>query len=259
MSHHLTGWKHHGTCVFFGDGGVSTHACGDNQQQQIERARLMAAAPILLKACRQAIIALKGREHDGFLRDAIKAATGDPHEESHDPSRRMRRSVGLDEPRQTLRADGRHHVDDAEVQAMNHRSRINLGDGPSAAVIKLCEGNPGAADACSKLLIAAPSVDPDSAFGSWGPLFHLDTLGIYGSRIHDLFKYVAEGDAEVALMLLRAVQLGHLSAQMLDAWIDRRRSLGDNLDHLRLRVMADLPRFGRNAGTNPDATKPVGE
>lgn len=39
-------------------------------------ARLIAAAPDLLAACEQAIYALKGREHDGFLRDAIKKAKG---------------------------------------------------------------------------------------------------------------------------------------------------------------------------------------
>ena len=38
---------------------------------------LIIAAPDLLKACRQAIVMLKGREHDGFLRDAIAKATGD--------------------------------------------------------------------------------------------------------------------------------------------------------------------------------------
>ena len=41
---------------------------------QHANARLIAAAPDLLKACHQAIAALKGREHDGFLRDAIAKA-----------------------------------------------------------------------------------------------------------------------------------------------------------------------------------------
>ena len=36
-----------------------------------------AVALPLIKACRQAIYALRGREHDGFLRDAIKQATGE--------------------------------------------------------------------------------------------------------------------------------------------------------------------------------------
>jgi hypothetical protein len=38
-------------------------------------ARLIAAAPDLLEACRKALYALKGREHDQFLRDAIAKAT----------------------------------------------------------------------------------------------------------------------------------------------------------------------------------------
>lgn len=40
-------------------------------------AHLIAAAPDLLAACEQAIYALKGREHDGFLRAAIKKARGE--------------------------------------------------------------------------------------------------------------------------------------------------------------------------------------
>jgi hypothetical protein len=39
-------------------------------------ALLVATAPELLKACRLAIVALKGREHDGFLREVIAKATG---------------------------------------------------------------------------------------------------------------------------------------------------------------------------------------
>lgn len=45
--------------------------------RQKANARLIAAAPDLLDACRKAIYALKGREHDGFLRDAIARATGE--------------------------------------------------------------------------------------------------------------------------------------------------------------------------------------
>lgn len=40
-------------------------------------ARLIAAAPELLDACKKALYALKGREHDQFLRDAIAKATGE--------------------------------------------------------------------------------------------------------------------------------------------------------------------------------------
>ncbi len=39
--------------------------------------RLIAAAPDLLKACISALYAIRGREDDGFLRDAIGKATGE--------------------------------------------------------------------------------------------------------------------------------------------------------------------------------------
>ena len=39
--------------------------------------RLIAAAPDLLDACRKALYAIKGREHDQFIRDAIAKATGE--------------------------------------------------------------------------------------------------------------------------------------------------------------------------------------
>jgi hypothetical protein len=42
-----------------------------------ELRRLHAVNQELLKACRTAIVALKGREHDGFLRAAIAKAEGE--------------------------------------------------------------------------------------------------------------------------------------------------------------------------------------
>lgn len=48
----------------------------DRGANWIANARLIAAAPELLEACRKALYALKGREHDQFLRDAIAKATG---------------------------------------------------------------------------------------------------------------------------------------------------------------------------------------
>lgn len=49
----------------------------DQADEAIANARLIAAAPDLLDACRKALYALKGREHDQFLRDAIAKATGE--------------------------------------------------------------------------------------------------------------------------------------------------------------------------------------
>jgi hypothetical protein len=55
------------------DGELPIHFARINE----EDARLIAAAPTLLEACRRALYALKGREHEQFLRDAIVEATGE--------------------------------------------------------------------------------------------------------------------------------------------------------------------------------------
>lgn len=46
------------------------------EQDAAEQKRRAALYPELLKACQQALYALKGREHDGFLREVIAKATG---------------------------------------------------------------------------------------------------------------------------------------------------------------------------------------
>jgi hypothetical protein len=69
-----------------GSKGFVVAACGGHSNNMADpdelhdelcaNARLIAAAPELLDACRKALYALKGREHDQFLRDAIAKATG---------------------------------------------------------------------------------------------------------------------------------------------------------------------------------------
>lgn len=56
--------------------GISLIATFPGCEGDVANARLIAAAPDLLDACRKALYALKGREHDQFLRDAITKATG---------------------------------------------------------------------------------------------------------------------------------------------------------------------------------------
>ena len=57
------------------------HATEESQEAaealMAANARLIAAAPDLLDACRKALYAIKGREHDQFIRDAIAKATGE--------------------------------------------------------------------------------------------------------------------------------------------------------------------------------------
>jgi len=66
----------HGICCL--DINHATEESQDaDEAQMAANARLIAAAPDLLDACRKALYALKGREHDQFLRDAIAKATGE--------------------------------------------------------------------------------------------------------------------------------------------------------------------------------------
>lgn len=53
--------------------------CNYYPKAVLANALLIAAAPDLLAACEAAIYALKGREHDGFLRAAIAKAKGEEH------------------------------------------------------------------------------------------------------------------------------------------------------------------------------------
>lgn len=123
--------------------------------------------------------------------------------------------------------------------------RITLQDTSLDMITKLAEGNPGAVVAVIEMMKSAPVVDPDSAFGAFAPLFDLDTLDIYGSRIHVLYKYVARGDVVLVLGLLRAVQLGHMGESELHAAIANPREFTDERgQQLLALVKADLPDFG---------------
>ena len=107
------------------------------------------------------------------------------------------------------------------------KDRITLEDTPMSAIVKLVEGNPGATRVCVELFKAAHEIDPDAAFGGIAPVFQLDTMGIYGSRIWMLYKDVCKEDIVKTVAVLRAVQLGLVSCRVLDHAID---NYGDGLD-----------------------------
>lgn len=64
----------HGALIF----GIAAGSDEERQPPEVceANARLIAAAPDLLSACKAAIVALKGREHTGFLDAAIAKAEG---------------------------------------------------------------------------------------------------------------------------------------------------------------------------------------
>jgi hypothetical protein len=82
-------------------------------------------------------------------------------------------------------------------------------------VVKMSGVNPGAVAAMVDLMEQAPSVDPESALGSLGPILSLDTYEIYGSPIYVIWSDKCGRDGRKMLMLLRAVQLGILPESKL--------------------------------------------
>ena len=94
-------------------------------------------------------------------------------------------------------------------------SRIELTDNTISSIIKMSEGNPGAATALSAIAKKANEIDPQSAFGSLAGILSLDTYEIYGSSIYVLFNDKCGRDVRSMLLLLRAVQLGFKSQSWL--------------------------------------------
>ena len=123
------------------------------------------------------------------------------------------------------------------------KDRLELGDTAVTAVVKMAEGNPGAVMVLAQMFNKGAKIDPDSALGGFGPVLDLDALGIYGSRIWMLYKDVCGEDIVKTLAVLRAHQLGHVSAAQLHHAIDNG---GDGLDpdDALAKVQAELPAFG---------------
>jgi hypothetical protein len=131
---------------------------------------------------------------------------------------------------------------------MRHQERITLQDNLISAAVKLAEGNPGAVTALLELAKQNERIDPDCAFGPVGPLFQLDTLGIYGSRIWMLYKDVCGQNVLYTLAVLRAVQLGIVPPFDLDAAINFPSEIGISLiwcQETLAEVQKRLPDFGR--------------
>jgi hypothetical protein len=122
-------------------------------------------------------------------------------------------------------------------------TRITLQDDAMSAVVKMVEGNPGAATVCTGILKQGQHIDPDAMMGGLGTILWMDTLEIYGSKIWMLFKDVCGEDLTKMLGLLRAVQLGLLSKPDLNAAI-LNCGQGIDVDELLEQVKAHLPNFG---------------
>lgn len=122
--------------------------------------------------------------------------------------------------------------------------RIDLSDSMMSATIKMAGGNPGAIRVLMELMTANPEVDPDCAFGQFGPLLSLDTLDVYEDRIWMFYKDVCNFDVVDVLGLMRANQLGFLPESRLIRAIDGEEPMeyGEIAGYLK-QVKDRLPAF----------------
>lgn len=131
------------------------------------------------------------------------------------------------------------------------QNRLKLTDTPLQMIVKLAEGNPGAAVACGNMASISTDVDPQAFAGPYTPLVSLDSFEIYGPRIWMLYKDVCGESTIKSLACLRAVQLGLLLRETLDYAIDNRGQGVDRDEVLRM-VQERLPLFGKEHDESAD-------
>lgn len=125
---------------------------------------------------------------------------------------------------------------------MSQKHRIELNDSIMSATIKLADGNPGAISAMMEL-IKQSHIDKDSAWGQFGPLMSLDTLGIYGPNIWQLWKDVCKMDAVKVYTVFRAHQLGLITQADVLYAVDNGRTF--NFEGLLAKIQEQLPNFAK--------------
>jgi hypothetical protein len=124
---------------------------------------------------------------------------------------------------------------------MGHE-RITADDSIMSAIVKMSDGNPCGVVVMREAALHAEEIEPMAIMGGFAPLLSLDTLGVYGSRIWMLYKNVCKEHLPTMLAVLRAWQLGGLSADKLDHAIDHYGE-GIDLDVVKAAVKERLPEF----------------
>lgn len=124
-------------------------------------------------------------------------------------------------------------------------SRITMRETGMEAIMKLVEGNPGAITVCIRLIKEVGDIDPDSLFGGLGPILALDTEKIYGCRIWMLYKDVCKENLIKMIAVLRSVQLGFITPNILHHAIDNYGE-GIDIDNILIKVQDRLPQFKKD-------------
>jgi hypothetical protein len=121
--------------------------------------------------------------------------------------------------------------------------RIDIADTPAKAVFKLVENDRGAAEACIAMVKAVAEADPDAEFGPFTPLLILESLGLRGKTIGEVYAHVCGGDPVCALAVLHAARLKLVTVEKLKSAAAGRTPI--NTELLLDTIRSKMPRFGR--------------
>jgi len=120
----------------------------------------------------------------------------------------------------------------------------SLSSTPLDIILALCDGNPGAATVCRKVMEQTPITDPQNSLGGIGVILGFDTNEIYGPDIWVLYKDVCHMNIIYLLAVMRSVQLGHNTLSWLKNQIAERKSV--DCEEILKNVMNQLSEFNRN-------------
>ena len=135
---------------------------------------------------------------------------------------------------------------------MNYNTRIELTDSIPDILIKLSDGVIGSVNVLIHIIKNAHKIDPDCFGGMEGAgvltILSFDSHAIYGEDIWILFKDICGQNYINLLGVLRAIQLGYISEDLVTTDI-RARKIGDrskaiNVPELLAKVRERLPAFG---------------
>ena len=97
--------------------------------------------------------------------------------------------------------------------------RLTLEMSGMQVIMAMAAGNIGAAKVCMLLIAKNAEIDTKSAFGAISTLLNMDSKDIHDERIWMLYKYVCNEDLPTMIFVMRAVQLGILPIDELQAAI----------------------------------------
>jgi len=126
-------------------------------------------------------------------------------------------------------------------------TRITLEMTAKDVLIAMGGGNPGALAVCMDIMKEEAEIDPQG-LGGLGAILTMDTLGVYEHRIWMLYKDVCGENLEKMFGVLRASQLGFVSAVILNKAIDNRGE-GIDVDDLFSKVKERLSEFAVDKST----------